>query len=92
MTRSSAHAAASFPDSHCKCSKHDNSFMSCELVHEEVRASDGLAIFSPSLPGSSFAVVCSSRNFSLMGNCCSSDGSQELISLGRGDITKWSGI
>ena len=83
---------SSFPDSHRKCAEQDDSLVSSEGVHVEISASDGLAVGCPSSPGASFAVVCSSRNCSLTGNCCSSDVSQELISLGSGDISKCVGV
>ncbi len=46
-------------------------------------------LYQMDLPCSSFVNVCSSRNYLLTGNCCSSDVSQELILLGSSNILKW---
>ncbi len=61
-------------------------FLFSKSVHVKVTAFDGLALFLPSPPGSSFVVVCSSHYCLLTGSRCSSEVSHELILLGSGDI------
>ncbi len=79
-------------DSHCKGSKHENLLLLGEAVHEDVSTSNWEAIFLPSAPSARFVVLCSSCNCLFAGKRCRSKISQELISLGRGDISKCFGI
>jgi hypothetical protein len=63
-----------------------------DLVEVEVVTSDGLTPYHPSTPSSIPIIVCCSRNCLLTGSSCSKEVSHKLISLGSGNIWKFSGV